>query len=162
MNKIVQSLTQRLDHVVLLGEKIGTEEELASEYSKYLCVLLSGYVEESTRVLLTAYALKRSNPEIASFASKKIQEVTNLKEEKLTGLLSMFSKTWEEEFSIRMQTGEKDALDSVVAIRHLVAHGRPTNISFVRTKGYHKLIKSIVRILDEDIINGSCVPKEEQ
>lgn len=152
MNREIHALTQRLDHVITLADRLGSDDELCAQYARYICVLVSGYVEEALRVLLLSYASVRCGPELARFVQLKTQDLTNLKFAKLLSVLEMFSLAWRNDFETRVGENAKDALNSVVANRHLIAHGKTTNISLARVKQYYALIKPAVTVLEEHII----------
>jgi len=152
MNPNVHALTQRLDHVVTLADRIDADDELSAQYARYLCVLVSGYVEESIRVLLLDYATSRSNPEVTRFVQLNTKNITNLRPGKLKSVLEMFSPTWPETFDSLVAEETTDALNSVVSNRHLIAHGKNTGLSLGRIKEYYRLLKPMVRTLDDTVI----------
>ncbi|WP_051056106.1 HEPN domain-containing protein [Cylindrospermum stagnale] len=128
-----------------------------SEWSKYLCVLVSGFIEESLRVLLEEYARKHSSTYIQNFVETEIRYITNCKTNKIILILKQFSQAWATDFENQIQvksriTGEiKDALDSIVTNRHSIAHGKSGDITYVRVLKYYNNVKIAVEIL-EDII----------
>lgn len=152
MNPDVHTLTQRLDHVFSLSDRVISDDEVVAQYARYLCVLVSGYVEESVRILILEYSTQHARPNIVRFVQQNSQNLTNLKATKLRQVLDQFSVGWAEALDARMKDEEKDALDSVVANRHSIAHGKSTGISLGRVKGYYELIKPLVKSLDQDII----------
>lgn len=152
MNSEVHSLTTRLDHVMKLADRIDGDDQLSAEYAKYLCVLVSGYVEESLRVLLLSYLARKSSPNVARFVATQIKGITNLKYSKLKSVLESFSPDWGCKFESVVDDSRRDALDSVVTNRHLIAHGKHTSISLGRIGGYYGLIKRVVKDLSENVV----------
>ncbi|MCW9679759.1 hypothetical protein FJR41_002820 [Dolichospermum planctonicum UHCC 0167] len=81
---IYESIYIRLAHrqkIDNLFEKVARFEELAikSEWSKYLCILVSGFIEESLRVLLEKYCENKASANIQKFVGKKINDYKNVK-----------------------------------------------------------------------------------
>ncbi len=156
MNPLILSHRQRLDH---LFAKISLTSNPAdqSEWSKYLCVLVSGFIEESLRVLLEEYTNKHSAPNIQNFVKKQIDSITNCKTTRILEVLGKFNQKWAEEFTIKIQersdkTDEiKNSIDSVITNRHTIAHGGNVGITYARIQTYYNNIKKAVEIL-EDII----------
>jgi hypothetical protein len=62
-NKKVVSHKQRLDALFDKVEALDNDPELIAHWSRYLCVLVSGFIEASLRTILTDYVSARSSPE---------------------------------------------------------------------------------------------------
>jgi len=114
---------QRLDSVFSLVAQMTPSEEVLSHWAKYLCVLTSGFIEESLRLLLYEYASTHSDTPVASYVSARLEGLTNLNDEKICQLLGSFSDDWRDKFLATRSEEQKDAIDSVLANRHLIAHG---------------------------------------
>jgi len=129
MNRLILAHRQKLDH---LFAQVATLSSISDqgEWSKYLCVLVSGFVEESLRVLLEEYCSTKGPTSLQRFISRELSEITNCKTGKIASVLNRFDPTWETEFLQQIQAKSlladeiKNALDSVVSNRHLIAHGK--------------------------------------
>jgi hypothetical protein len=144
---------QRLDSVFSMVELMPLDPEVLSHWAKYLCVLTSGFIENSLRVILQDYAEKHANNDVASFVSTRIDGLTNLNDEKIGQLLGAFSPTWRDTFNATRSTEQKDAIDSVLANRNLIAHGRSVGLTLARMKQYYGDISKVVKIIDEECVN---------
>ena len=144
---------QRLDTLFVLAGKLPPEEEALSHWARYLCVLTSGFIENSMRMLLKTYIEQHANDAVANFAWTRIKDLTNLNEERLARLLGSFDPMWRETFEDKTSSQQKDAIDSVVATRHLIAHGQSVGITLVRMKQYLAEVFNAVKIIDEECIN---------
>jgi len=153
MNLHILSHRQRIDTLFSKVASISNPAD-QSEWSKYLCVLVSGFIEESLRVLLEEYTRTHSGPNIQNFVGKQIGNITNCKTSRILEVLSKFSQDWAEDFSNQIQarssiTDEiKNSIDSVIANRHDIAHGRNVGITYTRISNYYNNIKKAVDILD--------------
>ena len=153
MNPRILSHRQRLDTLFSKVASISNPAD-QSEWSKYLCVLASGFVEESLRVLLEEYARQRSAPYIQNFVRKQVGIVTNCKTSRILEILSKFSQHWADSFNEQIKaqspiTDEiKNSIDSVIANRHDIAHGRNVGITYARISAYYSNIKKAIDILD--------------
>ena len=98
MNPSILAHRQKIDN---LFEKVACFEEPAikSEWSKYLCILVSGFIEESLRVLLEKYCENKATTNIQKFVGKKIDNITNCKAKKINDILLEFSSDWANEFT---------------------------------------------------------------
>ena len=150
MNPSILAHRQRIDN---LFKKVALFEELEikSEWSKYLCILVSGFIEESLRVLLEKYSENKASANIQKFVGKKIDDITNCKTEKIKRILLEFSSDWENEFTNKINDQIKTAIDNVVQNRHKIAHGKSIPMSYHNILNYYNNVKKAVEILEEII-----------
>jgi hypothetical protein len=150
MNPSILAHRQRIDN---LFKKVALFEELEikSEWSKYLCILVSGFIEESLRVLLEKYCENKASENIQKFVGKKIDNITNCNTNKMRTILDEFSSDWSNEFTNRINDQIKTAIDTVVGNRHKIAHGRSITMSYHNISTYYNNVKKAVEILEEII-----------
>jgi len=144
---------QRIDNLFKKAASIADRAEQA-EWAKYLCVLVSGYIEESLRVLLDQYIRRRAAPVIQNFVWGEIKDITNCKTSKIASVLQRFNPTWENDFLNDIQAKSrivdeiKNSVDSVIANRHLIAHGKNTGLGYAAISTYYENVKKAVETLD--------------
>lgn len=125
------------------------ELELRADYSRYLCILVSGFLEQSVRSITANYARSRSQPQIADFVIEKTDRLTNLNCEKLTIHFSSLNKKWAETLEKILVNEAKDAINSVVSLRNLIAHGKAADITFARLSNYYAEIRKVLEAFQE-------------
>jgi len=128
--------------------------ELQAQFARYLCVLLSGFIEVAIRDLLGGYARARANQNISGYVNHKLSRETNLNMSKIVELFNKFNQTWGEELETQTKGELKDAIDSIVANRHKIAHGEDTGVGFLQVKEWYKKTKNVVNIMDQIIRNS--------
>lgn len=151
---IEKELTQiktKLDSVFKLVENID-DDELKSHYSRYLCILVSGYIENYLKALLKDYSKKCSSPSIQNYISSQFQNITNLKDSKLQDILGSFSTDWKQRYLDLLTTEQKDAVDSVVTNRNHIAHGKSVGITLGRINDYYKDISRLMNNIKNNVI----------
>jgi hypothetical protein len=139
----LHEITARLDRVFEASDEVD-DDEIRSHLARYLCVLTSGYLEESVKILIRNYVATKAAPFVMNHVNSTTNNITNLNSEKIGQFLNSFSNSWKDEFDKCLSDEEKDAIDSVVANRHLIAHGRNVGVSYVSIKEWHKDIKSAI------------------
>lgn len=151
MSKDLQRQRQRLES---LFEKISDIEdfELKAEWAKYLCVRTSGLIEEAVRIVLEDYSEERSEARVSNYVSKELEYFSNPKTGKIVALLRNFDRDWGQMLEDEMEGELKEAVNSIVANRHLIAHGQDVNLSFVQMQDFHqralRAIDTITQIVD--------------
>lgn len=139
----LHTISSRLDRVFESSRNI-TDDEIKSHYSRYLCVLTSGYLEESIKIIIRIYISSRTHPTISNYVNSSTSKLTNLKTEKIGKFLNSFNSEWKEKFETMLTDEEKDSVNSVVSNRHLIAHGQNVGVSFVSVNEWYKNIKKAV------------------
>jgi hypothetical protein len=142
-NGSLHSISSRLDRVFESSKGI-SDEEIKSHYARYLCILLSGYLEESIKIIIRDYSSMKASPNLSNYINTSLHNLTNLNCEKIGNTLSYFNNNWKDKFENSLTGEEKDSIDSVVANRHLIAHGQNVGVSYVRVKLWYKNIICVV------------------
>lgn len=128
--------------------------EINSHWARYLSVCVSGFMEEALEVILVDYITNSASPIVLNYAQNHIsRERKNPNTTKIKSILDSFDNNWGKEFEeFAEQDGRKDALDGVMSIRHLVAHGRNNDTTIHRVKTYYEKCLEIVSYL-ESLVN---------
>jgi len=151
MNIEVFKEKQQLDYIFKLIDNI-SDVETKSHFSRYLCVLVSGFIENSIKNLIYDYSKNCANSKIVNYIQFKTGSISNLNSEKIKQILGSFSKTWLEVYENRIDESEKDALDSVIANRNNIVHGKSVGLTYVRIKDYYEKVKNIIGFIENHCI----------
>lgn len=146
IDKKLHEITSRLDHAFIIADNIA-DDEIKSHLAKYLCVLTSGYLEESIRIIIEQYASQKASPEIVYYISNAIKGFTNLNSEKIESFLCTFNPKWGENFCNFLTDEERAAIDSIRANRNRIAHGKNVGVSYIIVKNWYKDVKCIINDL---------------
>lgn len=145
-------ITSRLDRIFDSSNKVD-DDEIKSHLARYLCVLTSGYIEEAMKIIIREHVTPRASQNISNYVNSSARMITNLRCERIGKFLSEFNSEWKENFENQISDEEKDAIDSVVANRHLIAHGRNVGVSYVHVKNWYENTKSVVKKI-HNIVNS--------
>jgi hypothetical protein len=142
---------QKLDGLFKKVGNLGDDLELQSHWAKYLCILVSGWIETSIRTIYIQYARKQSPEFIGNFIEYTLGDFQNPKMTKILELARSFNPDWEERLRKETDGERKDAIDSIVNNRHRVAHGEPSDITYARIATYYKKAIEVV-----DLVSAQC------
>jgi len=148
MNKEVHRHKRRLDALFDKVESID-DIEMKAEWAKYLCVLTSGYIEQSVRTILSDFADDRAHDFVSNYVSSQLDYFNNPKAGKIEEAVRGFNPQWADQIRDAVEGEIKEALNSIVANRHQIAHGRDVDLSFVRMKDFYDRATHAVDILDD-------------
>jgi hypothetical protein len=150
----VQREKQRLDDTFRRASGTGDNPELMSDFASYLCVLVSGFLEQAIIELLLEYVRVRSAEPIQRHIEQRLRRFTTANTQNITGLLGSFDPDWQKDLQSFLVDERKDAVDSVVNLRQIVSHGRFTGLTMVGVQRYYDRVKEVV-----DHIADLCIPQ---
>lgn len=140
----VHRLRSRLDATFGRAPDANTDPEFQADFAKYLCVLVSGYLESALCALLLAFAQRRSSGEVASFVQRQLGPWTNPKAEKIIDLFGSFSQDWRDDLTAFLVDQRKDSVNSLVALRHKIAHGESVGTSLSQIKSHYRVVNEVI------------------
>ncbi|WP_256647482.1 HEPN domain-containing protein [Stenotrophomonas maltophilia] len=126
------------------------DSELRADMARHLCILVSGYIDQSIKAFTKEYVERRSGPTVVRYVEASSKNLTNLKAEKLTNHLLSFDSDWRSPLAVLIADERKSALDSLIDVRHKIAHGSPSDVTIARVQGYYDEIQKLldgVRVL---------------
>ncbi len=143
----VSRLQKRLDATFGRSPPSSADFEIQSDFAKYLCVLVSGFFENAIVALILEYVERRSAPEVAVFIGRQLDRWTNPNTEKISTLFGSFNADWRLALERYLIDERKDSINSLVALRHKIAHGESVGTSLSQIKAHYKVIAEVVDYL---------------
>jgi len=127
--------------------------EMQAHWARYLCVLTSGFVENVARTLYGEYTSKNSySPAVVRYAKKQLDGIQNPRPDRLVALAASFDPKWGRELDAYInQDYRSDAINAIMSHRHLIAHGRSSNITVGQLNLY---LSKVVQVAE--YIEGQC------
>ena len=138
---------RRLDDLFKKAGSFDGDIEMESHWACYLCVLVCGYLEVSVRAALGHYVRSRASAEVLRHVQAGLNGFANPNMEKILQLVGSFDKDWRNELEEATKGEHKDAVDSIVDIRHALAHGRSHGLTMSRITTYYKSAVKVVELL---------------
>lgn len=143
----ILQLKQRVDSTFNRAPQSNHDIEMQADFAKYLCILATGYLEKAIIALIVAYSEKRSAPEVASYVERQLNRWTNPNTEKICQLFGSFSADWRKKIEGFLVDDKRDSINSLVALRHNIAHGESVPTTMSQVKAYYNATKEVVDFL---------------
>lgn len=121
--------------------------EVRADFARYLCVLVSGFLENAAYELFLAYTRCKAAPPVRSYVQVQLERLTNLNSERLLQLTGAFDAERRANLETFINGRRGEALNSIIALRHNVAHGGVASVSYVRVRQYYDTVIEIVDYL---------------
>lgn len=149
----VSRLQMVLDSTFDRAKKI-SDLETQSDFARYLCVLVAGFFEKAIAELLQEHSRQTGAPTLQRFVEANTRRFTNANSQKVADLLGSFSPDWRVEIETVLVDESKAAVDSVIGLRHTIAHGGSAGgVTYGRICNYYSRIQVVV-----DKIADLCAP----
>lgn len=125
--------------------------ELQAHWSKYLCVLTSGYLEQSFKEILLNYAKGTSHTHVSRGIDNLWPKSKNMKLGSVIDLLGFFSPDWREQMEKWSQEndGIKSDINSLIEWRNNISHGNDANTTNVTMSSVKTKFDSVNKLLDQ-------------
>ena len=149
MNRELLAAKQRIRNLVDRIDAFQGDSELQSDLAKYLCISISGFLENSLRIIYSEYANLKSHPNIGNYVDYQLDGFQNANMEKILTLAGSFSQTWRKELEDLTKDTIKSSVDSLIANRHLLAHGESVGVTIGAVKRQYRDIVELVTFIQK-------------
>lgn len=141
---------QRIRHLFDKAGNAGLEDiELLSHWAKYLCVMIAGFLENALEEILSDFAIRTASPRVAKFVGSRMANVQNPNAQRFLEIVGAFDDAWRTNLETFLaENGRKDAIDSIMANRHLIVHGGDSGITLARVKEYLQRCVEVIDFLE--------------
>ena len=117
--------------------------------AQLVTVWASGYLEATCREVVLDYTKKRADDSVVNYVSRTLDRFHNPRFEKILDLLRGLDED-SADLIMRFADGQiKVSVNSIVANRHRIAHGKSTQISMAQVLGYYGDAQRLARRMKE-------------
>jgi hypothetical protein len=148
-NREIRRYKQQLDDLFNTISSLPVDAEIQSHWAKYLCIRVSGFLEISIQAIYSDYAKRKAVPFVANYVEKQISGFQNPNMDKILNIARAFNPEWADELTEMVEGEIKDSVDSIVATRHGIVHGRNVGITYTKIKDYYKNAVNLVELIEE-------------
>lgn len=139
---------QRLDELFKVARTL-SDAEIQSHWSRYLCVLVSGFLENSVELCLSEYSKRAANSSVSNFVSARLRGFQNPKMSAILELLGSFNPDWRMRTEVATQGQLADSVNSIVGNRHKIAHGESVSLSMGSLAAYYRDAAAVIDLLQQ-------------
>lgn len=156
-NELKQNFQIRINSLITQINSLnddGNNDEIKSNLSRYLCILISGYIEKNFIHMLVKYFSVRNSPKIVRFITQTHKHTTNLKMKKIEDILSSFDTNWTTKLKDCQKYDEyAGAINSILDNRHKIAHGENTTVTVKSLRDWFEKINDFFEEINKIIHN---------
>lgn len=152
----MKSLKLFKQHQKIIGlieqTKLSTDSnlELQGHWGRYICILVAGFLENAISEVYVQFVTDSASPQVAQYTIATLEKIQNPKSNKFIETASKFKKEWGEQLKVFLEEDQsrKFAIDSIMQIRHEIAHGKNTGITIVRVKDYFEKSVEVIEFIE--------------
>ena len=130
-----------------IGEYKSDDGEIDSYLAKYLCIISSGFIEESMRNIFGQFAKNKSHIHVANYVDDRLYYFQNAKADEIIKLTYAFSKKWGDKLKEFMTEERKDSINTIVNNKNLIAHGKNSGITYLSMREHWKNSKEVIEFI---------------
>ncbi|MEI2815394.1 MAG: HEPN domain-containing protein [Microthrixaceae bacterium] len=138
-------LTEELDRLFDRADELDRGSEIAGDINRYLCVRVSGLLEQSILMLGRSAVEAHSYGIGQQFGLSWLERAPNPSKVEIVKFVGRFSSCWADELTALLKDDERGTrLNSLIGIRNDVAHGKNQGVSLMQARGYYELVREVI------------------
>ena len=145
------SIASRLDEVFERAGNLVADPAVQADYARYLCVLVTGFLEQSVRRTLLEYVESQQNPKLNRYIEWSLRPTRSMRATEILDLVKRFDESWQSELDAKLTFRHREAIGSVYASRNKIAHGEDVDLPYRQIRADYDMVKEAVRFLEETV-----------
>lgn len=143
--------TARIDDV--FSRAIGFDDDpvVQADYARYLCVLVTGFLEQAVVRVLLNYVEASGDPSLSRYVAATLQRPGSMQAQEILRLVGSFKEDWRTLLDARLTTRHRDAIGSVYANRNRIAHGEDVDLAYRQVRREYDLVREAIGFLEETV-----------
>lgn len=137
----------KINNLITRYEAHKGQHRLMSDLSRYLCVVISGYLEQSIKHIFREFTKNNADPRITRYANINIKSFQSADTDSILKLTEKFSIAWANSLRTWMTLEIEASVNGIVNTRHQIAHGVDAGITFGNVKKYYININKLIDYL---------------
>lgn len=129
-------------------------EELQADYARYLCILVSGFIERAVAEIILAYAQGKAPAPLRSFIETSLKRLTMVDKERLLQLVGSLDAGWRAELEVYVVDERQAAINSIVGLRNDIAHGGAGAVGLVQMEKYWVAAQEVIEKVEQLILGA--------
>lgn len=142
----------RIQQLIIKAKEFEPDDELRSHLTKYICVLCSGFIENSVFHAFSDIAENSCDPSVVlTYTKSQLFKIQNANSEKIRALAKSFNPDWHDVLRDYMQEENRGAaINYILKDRHNIAHGRNSDITIIKLEDYLNKTAEVIRYIENE------------
>ena len=123
--------------------------DVQADYARYLCVLVTGYLEKEVVRIIVDYVDALGNHSLSRYVSETLKRPGSMHAARILDLVKKFSVTWHNRLDQQLTLRHREAIGSLYASRNQIAHGEDVDLTYRQVQEDYKLAREVVGFVEE-------------
>ena len=147
----------RIAALIVKAKEFEPDDELRSHLTKYICVLCSGFIENSVYHAFSDIADKSCTPScVLTYTKAQLYKIQNANAEKIRELSKSFNPNWYDGIRDFLQAENRgSAINYILKDRHNIAHGRDSDITIAQLENHLKKTIEVIKYIETEMMEAS-------
>lgn len=143
----------RISGLIVKTKEFEPDDVLRSHLTKYICVLCSGFIENSIYHTFSDIAENSCSPSVVlTYTKSQLYKIQNANTDKIRALAKSFHPDWDEKIKIYLQENNRGAaINYILKDRHNIAHGRDSDITIAKLEDYLNKTVEVIKYIEDEI-----------
>lgn len=152
-NQELKRQYNRISDLIAIAKKFEPDDVLGSHLTKYICVLCSGFIENSIYHAFSDIAERSCQPSVVlTYTKSQLFKIQNANSEKIRELAKSFNPFWEERIKNFMQENNRGAaINYILKDRNNIAHGKDSDITIGKLEEYLLKTVEVIKYIEDNI-----------
>lgn len=128
------------------------DDELQAHWVRYLCIRVSGFLENALRHIYVDYARSNATKYVSNYVERQLERMPNPMMDRICGLTKAFNPQWESELRNTTELEVKESINSIIRNRNKIAHGESVNLTYTDIRRWYKNAVSVLRLIDDQCV----------
>ena len=146
-----RSRSTRIDDVFERAVGFGDEPDVQADYARYLCVLVTGFLEQAVVRVILDYVNALGDPSLSRYVAETLRRPGSMYAQDIIHLVGSFSEDWRTQLTEKLTTRHREAIGSVYASRNKIAHGEDVDLAYRQVRGDYDLVREAIDFLEETV-----------
>jgi HEPN superfamily RiboL-PSP-like protein len=144
-----RTVTHAEDKLQTLFDKADTltgDDEVLSNWARYLSVLTAGYLETAIRRVATIHVEGKAAPTVQSyFLSDLDQQLLAPNTDKILQFVGSFGTSYYRHMEVFMEGKRRDLINSLAKARNDISHGKDRDVTMGDARRWFEVAQEVVR-----------------
>ena len=141
----------RIDDVFERAVGFDDEPDIQADYVRYLCVLVTGFLEQAVVRVILNYVDALGDPSLSRYVAETLRRPGSMQVEQILRLVGRFNEDWRTELGEKLTTRHREAIGSVYASRNKIAHGEDVDLAYRQIRGDYNLVREAIDFLEDTV-----------
>jgi hypothetical protein len=105
---------------------------------------VAGFLEQAVIEIALEHIRTHSQASVLRYVEGRLRRFTSANAQNVIELIGSFDPDWRTDLEVFLVDQYKDAVNSVVDLRHTIAHGRFTGVTVASVQSYYERVKKVV------------------